>query len=129
MELYAWVVFFLLVKHFVADFPLQTKFMLRKGNQKDWELPLLSHAGVHAGLTYLVLAAFALFTEASLYAAVLIAVLDGWSHFLIDYVKAQHFRTPNQFSKRFWNFLGADQLAHQTCYLFWAWLFLTTQVV
>lgn len=39
------------IKHFVADYPLQTPYMLGKFKARGWVRPLAAHAGVHAGLT------------------------------------------------------------------------------
>ena len=33
------------VKHFLADYPLQTPYMLQKFKEQDWETPLAAHAG------------------------------------------------------------------------------------
>jgi hypothetical protein len=40
------------IKHFLADFPLQGKYMLGKfKGGTDWVLPLVAHSGVHALFT------------------------------------------------------------------------------
>ena len=52
------VLHLLFIKHFLADFPFRTEYMLRKGAPTGWVAPLLTHAGVHAGLTMLILVFF-----------------------------------------------------------------------
>jgi hypothetical protein len=73
------------VKHFLADYPLQTEYMLGKF-KPDWEFakPLSLHAGVHALFTYwIVLAVSWSFTL-----AVSLALFDGVVHFVMDRIKA-----------------------------------------
>lgn len=71
------------IKHFVCDFPLQTPYMLGKFKEKGWELPLLAHAGVHAGVTFLISLGFTNLTS-----AFLLAIFDLSVHFTMDRVKA-----------------------------------------
>jgi hypothetical protein len=42
------------IKHFLADYPLQGKYMLQKFKEKGWALPLAAHAGVHALFTLII---------------------------------------------------------------------------
>lgn len=114
------LVFFLLtlfqLKHFIADFPLQNSYMLGKFNHQGWILPLLSHAAVHAGLTF----AICIAVSQSLILSLILALLDLVSHFCIDRLKA----SPNyggQFKPSepiFWHLLGLDQLAHHLVHYF-----------
>src|ERR1041384_1569844 len=74
------------VKHFLADYPLQTnRYMLGKF-RKGWGfvLPLLSHVAVHAFGT----AAISLAFGASISMAVRLALFDAAVHFVMDRVKA-----------------------------------------
>lgn len=75
------------VKHFLADYPLQGKYMLGKfKGGSDWVAPLLAHVGVH-GLLTLIIAL--LFLQAEDYGwAVLIAAFDMCLHFSMDRIKA-----------------------------------------
>lgn len=105
----------LLIKHFFADFPMQTPYMLKgKSSLTGWFLPLLSHAAVHAILTAAVLAVAGV-------PATLIAVLATAElalHVAIDRLKA-HPKLGGRWNPaqpQFWWALGADQLAHGLCY-------------
>lgn len=69
-------------KHFVADYPLQNKYMLGKFKDGfDWIVPLAAHAGVHGVFT---------FTIVILVAPNLwwLSVVDFGCHFLVDRIKA-----------------------------------------
>ena len=112
------------IKHFIADFPLQTEYMLRKFSPKwDFLLPLLAHSLVHAGLTLII----ALCVKPEL--AVKLAILDLTIHFIMDRIKAgpkylgkfksltaSEFNTATQDqkvgNKLFWWSLGLDQSVH-----------------
>lgn len=112
------------IKHFVADYPLQGKFMLRKFlPTPEWILPLLAHASVHAVFTYLI--ALAVRPRLALW----LALFDASTHFVVDRIKASpdlggRFKpltkqtysaaTPEQLKSNvyFWWALGADQMAH-----------------
>lgn len=72
------------IKHYVADYLLQTPWML--GKFKPWPhfiKPLAAHAGVHAAFTFVI----AMFFQPPLFALGL-ALLDAGIHFLVDRVKA-----------------------------------------
>lgn len=71
------------IKHFLADYPLQGKYML--GKFKDgygWILPLLAHVGVHGAMTFVI----ALFIKPEM--AGLLAFFDMAVHFTMDRIKA-----------------------------------------
>src|SRR4051812_12011795 len=70
------------LKHFVADYPLQTKYMLGKFKATDWELPLLAHVAVHAGFTFLITCWFGIGN------ALCYAMFDAQIHFVMDRFKA-----------------------------------------
>lgn len=104
-------VLLLLVKHFIADFPLQTAYMLRKVQPTGWKLPLLCHVLVHGALTGAVSLVFVSVTHALLF-----ALLDAAVHFAVDTWKARF--THYQISQKgFWVSLGADQLFHHMTYV------------
>ena len=73
------------LKHFLADYPLQTDYMIGKF-KPDWGflLPLLSHCYVHALGTYLI----ALMITSNLGFSTLLSLLDGTIHFVMDRLKA-----------------------------------------
>lgn len=73
------------VKHFIADYPLQTAYMLGKMQRTGWIKPLMAHAAVHAFLTFLIV----LLVQPSNYFLYFILPLADFSiHFIIDRIKA-----------------------------------------
>lgn len=113
MESTIFLLFFLLVlfqlKHYLADFPLQTEYMLQKFNRDGWVIPLLTHSLIHGSFTLIIAAAFA-----SPLVAISLAVFDVGIHFTMDRIKA----SPNIFGKyqpdekSYWLVLGLDQMVH-----------------
>jgi hypothetical protein len=71
-------------KHFVADYPLQGKFMLGKfGKYPDFILPLLAHVSVHGLFTFIIAVLFGC-AEIAIY----LAIFDMVVHFTMDRIKA-----------------------------------------
>lgn len=111
------IVFLLIVlvcltaKHFLADFPLQSKYMLRKTNQKGWLLPLMAHSATHAGMTFVIL-----WSVINIKQALALAALDFVIHCVVDSAKAR-LANYNVFDKRFWVALGLDQMLHNLTYI------------
>lgn len=104
----------LLIKHYLADFVLQPKWMLASKGQLAAPGGYV-HAGVHAAGSGLLLAACGL-------AGPLVAALMAGEmlvHFGIDFAKdriserSQAERSP----KLYWQLHGLDQLAHQMTYV------------
>jgi len=96
------------IKHFLCDYPLQTQYMLGKfKGGRDWIMPLLAYAGVHAAGTYVI----SLLVTKLLYVAIPLALFDFAAHFTIDRIKVLKGSYPMA-DKRFWWALGADQMAH-----------------
>lgn len=86
------------LKHFLADFPLQGKFMLGKfKGGTDWILPLLAHVGVHGVFTFLIVLCVKPEYATSM------MILDMTIHFIMDRIKA----SPNLLG-RFKNFTAKD---------------------
>lgn len=124
------------IKHFVADYPLQTPYMLKKFlGGRDWIIPLACHAGVHALFTLLI--ALAVKPEV----AFLVAGIDFTLHFIMDRIKA----SPNMLGKYkaltakdymsstpeqkkhntyFWWSLGLDQSVHHLTHYLIIWILL-----
>jgi hypothetical protein len=80
-------VFLLLViyqmKHFLADFPLQGRYMLGKfGFWPKWVFPLTAHAAVHGLMTYVI--AYCVNPNIALW----LALFDFFTHFIVDRLKA-----------------------------------------
>lgn len=112
------------LKHLLADYPLQTKYMLGKFRDEGWELPLLAHVSVHAAFTFVIALHYV-----DVGKAVVFAGFDGLIHFVMDRVKASpkmlgRFKsltaetylaaTPAQIRSNtfFWWSLGFDQFIH-----------------
>ena len=113
------------LKHFIADFPLQREYMLRKGIETwDFLLPLSLHCGVHAFGSLMITLWFA----PSLW---YLAILDFVVHFFVDRVKASpsylgRFNDLSQAS--FWNILGLDQMAHHLTHIYIIWCIVGTHL-
>ena len=102
------------VKHYVADYFLQPRWMLA-GKGDIFKTGGYAHAGVHAGLSGLVLVAAGV-------PAGLVALLVAGEfvvHYMLDFAKI-HYSGGVHFGshpRRFWALHGIDQLAHQLTYV------------
>lgn len=112
-----WLLIAYQVKHFVADFPLQREYMLKK-TEAGWNflLPLTTHCAVHALGTLLI----CLYWAPALW---WLALVDFAVHFIIDRIKSGpkylgRFNNPGRSS--FWVVLGLDQMAHHLTHIFFA---------
>ena len=105
--------FFLFIKHFICDFPLQATPWMYRNKGMYMHPGGITHAGIHALGTLLVLTPF-LGTLAIMYAAI-----DMLVHYHIDWAKMsvgkRYDLQPNN-SERFWILLGFDQLLHHITY-------------
>ena len=73
------------LKHFLADYPLQGKYMLGKFKPyPQFILPLLAHALVHGLFTYTIVYLF----HKGVYVALGLAAFDMGIHFVVDRIKA-----------------------------------------
>jgi len=107
--------FWLLVAHFIADYPLQTPEMGKYKNKRNQPLPpdskakpvkvwiayLTSHAFVHAGLSALVV-------------GVPLGIVVGMCHWIQDYLKCKTQYSPN-----------LDQIIHIIVLIIIATIYLT----
>jgi hypothetical protein len=92
------------IKHLLADYPLQTKYMLGKFKEVDWELPLVAHAAVHGAFTFVIAT-----VVAGWQMGLVLGVLDYCIHFVMDRIKA----SPNLMGR--WKPLTAEQyLDHES---------------
>lgn len=105
----------LFTKHTIADFVLQTEFMLRKGDRRNWIGPLLDHAMVHGFFTMLI----ALVAGGPL--MFWLGIVDFVIHAIIDRVKARHW--PYKDGRGFWIGFGVDQYLHLLTYALLIYLF------
>jgi hypothetical protein len=110
------------VKHFIADFPLQFPYMLRKLSA-GWEFvwPLTLHCTVHAVLTLFI----CLVVEPHYW---WLAILDFVVHFIMDRIKSGprylgRFRDVT--SSKFWMAFGFDQMVHHLTHFYIIWVLLT----
>lgn len=113
------------VKHFLADYPLQGRYMLGKFRE-DWDffVPLLAHVATHGVMTFFLTAIYVGFRQAAG-----LALFDMTIHFFMDRIKASkkylgRFKpltaetapaaTEGQWKSndRFWWSLGFDQMVH-----------------
>lgn len=129
---------FLLVfqaKHFLADYPLQGKYMLGKFRETGWVVPLSAHAAVHGLMT----AGIALWFGSPHF--IELAYLDCVVHFAMDAVKCrptlmgrwkpltkETYMGSTDAQKRantlFWWSIGVDQGVHHITHYGILWLML-----
>jgi uncharacterized protein DUF3307 len=108
------------IKHMFADYYLQTPKML-SGRGEYFHLGRAQHAGIHAIGSILAL----LIVGTPLLFTVIIAIVEWFVHFNIDYAKARYSEAkgydPSQAG--FWRAAGTDQALHQLTYvaMVWAW--------
>lgn len=106
------------VKHFVADFPLQTPYMLNKYRPGwDFLVPLTVHCLVHAVMTL----GIVLYYSASLW---WLAAFDFVVHFAMDRLKSgpKYLGRYNDIRKAsYWVALGADQAVHHLTSIYIIW--------
>lgn len=103
----------LIVKHFICDFVLQTnKMIYDKGTYGA--VSGIYHAMEHAIGTAVVLCFFFY----SIWAAIALALVDGFLHYHIDWVKQNYGGHHTPRDKQFWVWLGADQMCHYLTYVF-----------
>jgi len=113
---------YLLVKHTVADFILQTDLIFRQKGSYGASGGLL-HALIHILLTAPV---FLIFPGGSAGLAAALLTAEFVLHYHIDWTKEQILRREGWTTKDtyFWWALGIDQLLHGLCYvaILWIWL-------
>ncbi len=101
------------VKHYIADYFLQPGWML--GGKGDFRKPGgYAHAGIHAGLSLIVL----LLCGTPLWLAATLFVAEFIVHYGLDYAKI-HYSMGVHVDKEprlFWALHGIDQLTHQLTY-------------
>jgi len=119
---YLLLLFFLNVKHWYADFCIQTYDQtIKKGSYGD--LVGVSHSLDHMLYTIIALVAFNLIHPINPLIILFVSIFEGIAHYHIDYLKVKY-GTKDQQTSRYWSEFGADQLAHQVTYLFIAYFIL-----
>lgn len=113
------------VKHFVADYPLQFPYMLRKFRPGwDFVLPLTAHCAVHALGTL----AICLYVRPQLW---WLTLCDFAVHFVMDRLKSgPRFlgRFKDATGTMYWVSFGFDQMVHHLTHILIAWVLLTWPV-
>lgn len=110
------------IKHFLADFPLQFPYMLRKFRPGwDFVLPLTTHCLVHAFLTLVIV----LCVDYRLW---WLAVGDFVVHFIMDRIKSGPRylgRFKDATTTSYWVSFGADQMVHHLTHMLIVWILIT----
>jgi hypothetical protein len=103
------------IKHCYADFVLQTYMQtVKKG---VWMDPIgISHTLDHIYCSLIALLVFSLFVPLSAFSILLVSLIEGVIHYLVDYAKVKYGSKDNT-KPIFWTQFGLDQLAHQATYL------------
>lgn len=107
--------FLLQVKHWYADFKIQTYMQtVKKG---VWLDPVgISHSIDHIWCSIVALLVFNFFHPLAALSIILIAIVEGVIHYIIDFVKVRY-GSKDMTKPAFWTQFGLDQLAHQITYL------------
>lgn len=112
MDLGLAIVLMLTIKHFVADFVIQTDWMIAEKGSYG-KVGGIVHAAVHGFFTLAILIVFAP------WAAVYWAFVDFVLHYHIDWAKMKvgekYGYTPAD--KQFWVWIGVDQMLHYLTYI------------
>jgi len=111
------LLFFFQIKHFLVDWVFQTEYQAKtKGIY--FHIGGIMHSFQHALASFIILS----FVDPS--KGLILATVDGILHYHIDWIKQNLSSlwklTPSD--KRFWIFIGADQLLHQLTYLLMIYL-------
>lgn len=119
------IIFMLLllqIKHCYADFVLQTYMQtIKKG---VWLDPIgISHTLEHMYCSLIVLFLFSLIAPLSAVAIFVVVLIEGITHYLVDFTKVKYGIKDNT-KPLFWTQFGLDQLAHQVTYIWMAWVLL-----
>lgn len=116
------LMFVLQVKHYYADFVIQTYAQtVRKGIYRD---PVgISHSLDHIIASLIALLVASMFVTVSVPVVIALCVAEGIIHYHIDWIKV-HYGIKDITKPLFWNQFGMDQLAHQVTYLAMIYLIL-----
>ncbi len=98
----------LFIKHFIADFVLQTSSVASRKHKYFY----MHHSYMHMVLTFAVLIFFVEYRLAAT-----LAVLDFIVHHNVDYVKTKLSKNLTQADRKYWIYFGVDQLLHALTYL------------
>lgn len=107
------ILLLLQLKHFVADFFIQTPYMY-KNKGTYGHLGGISHSGIHGIFTFQILIWFLAPAQ-----ALGLAFLDMVIHYHMDWFKVywSKKRGYNFYNNEYWVWLGIDQTIHQLTYI------------
>ena len=118
---YVYILFWLFVKHFICDFPLQAFPYQYKNKGTYGHLGGVLHSATHGIGTFVVMVAFV--SNPILWYT--IAMLDMCLHYHIDWAKMNINKSlglrPDN-SELYWILLGVDQLLHALTYFIIVWV-------
>jgi hypothetical protein len=116
------LLFLLQVKHWFADFKIQTYMQtVKKG---VWLDPIgMTHTRDHMLSSLVVLLLFSFIHPIAPLTLLAVVAIEGIYHYLVDYTKVRYGCKDNT-KPLFWNQFGLDQMAHQLSYLVIAWYLL-----
>lgn len=116
------LLFLLQVKHWFADFKIQTYMQtVKKG---VWLDPIgMTHTRDHMLSSLVVLLLFSFMHPIAPLTLLAVVAIEGIYHYLVDYTKVRYGCKDNT-KPLFWNQFGLDQMAHQVSYLAIAWYLL-----
>jgi hypothetical protein len=121
MEILA-LLLLLQIKHCYADFYLQTyQQTVKKG---VWGDPIgISHTVEHMYCSAIAILIFSFFVSVNAFYVIAAVLLEGVTHYVIDYSKVKYGCKDNT-KPVFWTQFGLDQLAHQLTYIWMIWFLL-----
>jgi hypothetical protein len=109
-----------ILKHFIADFPLQSQRMVDEKGTYGKEGGII-HAGIHGWFTMLIITLFYVTTGWDITAASIIGALCGLLdmiiHYHVDWAKMRLGRGLTPQDRCFWTLLGVDQMLHYLTYV------------
>jgi hypothetical protein len=119
------LMFIFIVKHFIVDFLLQTKYQY--SNKGKYLHPGgLLHSFLHLLFTYDLLKTISLYVGMNYNHSILIlSLIDGISHYHIDYLKVKicnKYNLKPDNSETYWHLLGLDQMLHMLIYCYIVYL-------
>lgn len=120
------IMFMFVSKHFIADFILQTPWMIReKGNYG--EAGGLVHSGIHVLFTVTGLTMLTDTIEIPLGMIILIGAIEFIVHYHVDWakIKLNRYTNWNPSNPEFWYLLGLDQYLHVITYVAFTWWILS----
>lgn len=111
-----------IIKHFIADFPLQTPEMVAdKGTYG--KITGIMHSWIHAVFTMVIVTAFLPYAEPYRYMVALgYGLLDGVIHYHVDWAKMNLGRGLTVDDRMYWMYLGLDQMLHYLTYALIIWI-------